>query len=83
MVFCVCSTALQWCQDPKVLLGGLAAVSDGRCWMIWLQWSNGAALSLSSAPIDPARRVVGPQPVPLRLRLFGDFTHPNRGEPSP
>ena len=60
------SVTLQWCQDPDVLLAGLAAVSDGRCWRIWLQWSNGAALGLSGAAISPSR---GARPVPLRLRL--------------
>ena len=58
---------LQWCQDPDVLLGGLAAVIDASCCTPRLNGLIKAALSLSIALIDPARRVVGPQLVPLRL----------------
>ena len=63
--------AVQWCQDPKVLLGGLAAVSDGRRCRIGLQRSRGAALGLSDAVISPSRVAViqlcGPRPAKFWL----------------
>ena len=82
MVICLLdgvNHAVQWCQDPDALLGGVGGAIDASCCTtrlvgyVELRWASQMQLSAR------ARRGVQPLPESLCLQNLAL----NRGEPSP